>query len=70
MRISDKISYWFLTFLTFYAFSLLIYVSLKYAPAETEMISAFGSILGAVATFFAAFIAIYLMIGKINTMHR
>ncbi|WP_312058100.1 hypothetical protein [Acinetobacter courvalinii] len=54
-----------------YAISLLIYCTMKNLIGfKPDFISAFGSILGAIATFFAALVAIYIFNGWRNQHNK
>lgn len=53
--------FWVYLVVIIYLVSMLVYVSVEFlGGADTNKISAFGSILGGVGTIFAGFIAIYL----------
>ncbi|MFI8011595.1 hypothetical protein ACIF8R_15650 [Acinetobacter sp. ABJ_C4_1] len=72
MEIFKKISFWFFITTIVYCIAMLIYISLKnFLSEKAEMISAFGSILGALAAFFAAFIALYVYNGwRVTEDHK
>ncbi|MDS7968127.1 hypothetical protein RMB12_13965 [Acinetobacter sp. V117_2] len=72
MEIFKKTSFWFFITTIVYCIAMLIYISLKnFLSEKAEMISAFGSILGALAAFFAAFIALYVYNGwRVTEDHK
>ncbi|CAI3110856.1 hypothetical protein MWMV17_MWMV17_00648 [Acinetobacter calcoaceticus] len=72
MEILKKTSFWFFVTAIVYCVAMLIFISLKTFLFESaEMISAFGSILGALAAFFAAFTALYVFNGwRVTEDHR
>jgi len=72
MEILKKSSFWFFIIAIVYCVAMLIFISLKnFLSEKAEMISAFGSILGALAAFFAAFTALYVFNGwRVTEDHK
>lgn len=64
--------FWVYLVVILYLVSMLVYVSVEFfGGTDTNIISAFGSVLGGVGTIFAGFIAIYLlMIGKFSITNK
>lgn len=61
MEIFKKTSFWILSCAILYSIGILLFwTSDILSKGDADKISAFGSILGAIGSFFAAFVAIYL----------
>ncbi|WP_417211913.1 hypothetical protein [Acinetobacter venetianus] len=72
MNLFKKISIGFFIIAIAYCLSMLIFITVRYFFNENaEMISAFGAVLSAIGSFFAALIALYLFNGwRITEDHK